>query len=78
MSLEDWSAMMKFCHARHVWMASAHFMVNNFFIRIFLHLSQMIIYISIRVKHIAREENRLADYLSRWHIIADLEIPSCL
>ena len=68
MSLEDWSAMMKFCHARHVWMASAHFMVNNFFIRIFLHLSQMIIYISIRVKHIAREENRLADYLSRWHI----------
>ena len=22
----------------------------------------------VRVKHIAREENRLADYLSRWHI----------
>jgi hypothetical protein len=32
----------------------------------------------VRAKHIAGEVNRLADYLSRWHIIADLEIPSCL
>jgi hypothetical protein len=32
----------------------------------------------VRAKLIAGEENRFADYLSRWHIIADLEIPSCL
>jgi hypothetical protein len=32
----------------------------------------------VRAKLIAGEENRLADYLSRWHIIADVEIPSCL
>jgi hypothetical protein len=30
----------------------------------------------VRAKLIAGEENRLAEYLSRWHIIADLEIPS--
>jgi hypothetical protein len=32
----------------------------------------------VRAKLIAGEESRLTDYLSRWHIIADLEIPSCL
>ena len=32
----------------------------------------------VRAKLIAGEENRFADYLSRWHIITDLEIPSCL
>jgi hypothetical protein len=45
--LKNGLLLMKYCHATHVWMASAHFLVNNIFIRIFLHLSQMIIYILI-------------------------------